>query len=251
MIEAVIIDDDVMNIEQLKFKLEKHFSKQIHVAATATSGSEGLQIIARHHPTLVFLDVEMPDMTGFEMLKQLKEINFEIIFITSFGHYAIKAIKFNALDYLLKPVDLDLLKEAVQKAIHKIEITTHVAGSSKSFSARSSELDKLAIPTQDGLMIVSLNDIIRMEADANYTIIYLINKGKTIASKNIGEFENMLSEKNFIRVHHSYLVNLRHVTRYIKGAGGQLIMSDGSYIDVSRRKKDDLIERLRQIGPVQ
>jgi two-component system, LytTR family, response regulator len=249
MIEAVIIDDDVMNIEQLKFKLEKHFSKQLQIAAVATSGSEGLQIIARHHPTLVFLDVEMQDMTGFEMLKQLKEINFEIIFITSFGHYAIKAIRFNALDYLLKPVDLDLLKEAVQRAILKIEMTGHTTNSSKNLNAKSPELDKLAIPTQDGLMIVSLNDIIRMEADANYTIIYLANKGKTIASKNIGEFENMLAGKNFIRVHHSYLVNLRHVTRYIKGAGGQLIMSDGSNIDVSRRKKEDLVERLRQINP--
>jgi two-component system LytT family response regulator len=146
---------------------------------------------------------------------------------------------------------LNLLKEAGQKAIHKIESASHAAITSKSTISKSLDLDKLAIPTQDGLMIVSLNDIIRMEADANYTVIYLINKHKTIASKNIGEFENMLLDKNFLRVHHSYLVNLRHITRYIKGAGGQLIMSDGSTIDVSRRKKDDLIERLRHIKPAQ
>ncbi|MFM9911603.1 MAG: LytR/AlgR family response regulator transcription factor, partial [Chitinophagaceae bacterium] len=193
---------------------------------------------------LIFLDIEMPQMNGFEMLNKLTDKNFHIIFTTAYDQYAIKAIKYAAFDYLLKPVDIEELKSAVDK-INKIEnnqTKKQVELLQQNMQHPKKLLNKLAIPTLEGLLFYEINDIIHLEANSNYTNIYLTNKAKITASKTLKEFEELLPNDIFFRTHHSHVINLNYIKRYIKGDGGQIELQNGTYIDVSRRKKDEFLK---------
>jgi two-component system LytT family response regulator len=246
MITAIIVDDEPYSCESLATLVER-YCPDVKLLDICYSGADALKAIKEQTPTLLFLDIEMPRMNGFEMLQQLNAFNFSIIFTTSYDQYAIKAIKFSALDYLLKPVDRDELQLAVQKAIHK----------SHKLSSEQIELllqhtmplphrvNKIAIPTIEGLQMVALNAIISCEAKSNYTMFHLKNKQKITSSRTLKEIEELLEEFPFIRVHHSSIVNVSEIERYIKGDGGYLIMSDGSNIDVSRSRKEMLLKKLQ------
>jgi two-component system LytT family response regulator len=241
-VNAIIVDDDSLSSMHLHQLLLKN-AKEITVQAVCNQPAEAVMKIKELKPKLVFLDVEMPGMTGFELLKQLPEKEFEVIFISSHDHYAIRAIRFAALDYILKPVDPTALQEAVGRAVEKIRC----AGAKNSYILSPREdreekpLDLLAIPTMDGLVFEKPDDIIYCEASDKYTWVFFSQKKQMLSSRTLGDFEDVLLSSGFYRIHHSYLVNLNHLRRYIKGEGGQVVMSNGTTLDVSRRKKERLL----------
>jgi two-component system LytT family response regulator len=246
MITAIIVDDEPYSCESLATLLEK-YCKNVKVIDLCYSAETALKSIPENKPNVLFLDVEMPGMNGFELLEKLDEINFQLIFTTSYDQYAIKAIRFSALDYLLKPIDREELQKAVEKVSQKIKSTLpqQLEILLNKLHKTSSPNQKIALPTMEGLQLIAVDSIIYCASDSNYTIIYLKQKEKIIVSRTLKDIEQMLDEYSFIRVHHSYLINLREVEKYIKGEGGYLIMTDGSTVDVSRSRKEILMQKLQ------
>jgi two-component system, LytTR family, response regulator len=230
----------------LRQKLAKHCA-DISIIGECENGEEGIKMLAEKEPDIVFLDVEMPRMNGFTMLQQLPYKNFEVIFITAYDHYAIKAIKFSALDYLVKPVEIADLKEAVEKVAQKrkssagnerLETLLHNLVNDKK------ELQRIAIPSIEGLQFVETSDIIYLEASSNYTCFHLTNLTKIIVAKTLKDFEELLPASVFMRIHHSYIINKNLVTKYIKGEGGQVVMVNDKVLDVARRKKEEFMRAM-------
>ena len=246
MITATIVDDEPYSCESLVTLLER-YCPEVKVLDICYSAASALKSINEQKPQLLFLDIEMPHMNGFEMLEKLPDIDFELIFTTSYDQYAIKAIRFSALDYLLKPIDQDDLRKAVQKVInnrnHDSEQQIKILLQKINHPAIA--VNKIAIPTMEGLQMIFVESIISCAADRNYTVIMLKNGQKIIASRTLKELEEMLEDYSFTRVHHSYLVNLNEVDKYIKGEGGYLLMSNGTNIDVSRSRKEFLLKKLQ------
>jgi two-component system LytT family response regulator len=247
MIDAIIVDDEYYCCTVLETLLKK-YCPQVTVKATCTSGEEGLRAIEQLHPALVFLDIEMPGMNGFEMLEQLKDVDFSLVFTTSYDQYALKAFSFSAMDYLLKPIDKDELVKAVQKVelSPRNTVNRQLEILLERLSNPTATTSKIALPTMEGLEFINSDDVISCSSDSNYTIIKLRNNKKFIVSKTLKEIEELLNANVFIRVHHSHVINLNEVTKYVKGEGGYLVMSDGSNIDVSRSRKESLMKRLIQ-----
>ncbi|MBP7510326.1 MAG: response regulator transcription factor [Bacteroidia bacterium] len=251
-IKTVLVDDERNGREILLALLEK-FCLNIEVIGTADSAELAINLIRETKPNLVFLDINMPGMSGFEMLEKLAPIGFEVIFVTAHDAYALKAFKFSAIDYVLKPIDLEDLQKAVEKVEEKLNVKQdNSQGRYKELFHNIKNIqnpfDKLGLATRDGLIFVKISEIIRLESDVNYTWFFLQNGEKTLASKTLKEFEEMLEEYNFYRVHKSHLINLAHLQRYIKGEGGSVVMSDGSEVDVSRRNKEGLMKRLQNLS---
>lgn len=240
---AIIIDDEAKGRLALKEKI-KNYCSGIQVVAEAANGKEGILAIEQYHPQIIFLDIEMPGMSGFEMLNSLADKNFHIIFTTAYDQYAIKAIKYAAFDYLLKPVDIEELREAIAKInyLENNQTKKQIELLQQNIHHPKKLLNKLAIPTLEGLFFYDIKDITYLEALSNYTNIFFSDKSKIIASKTLKEFEELLPEDIFFRLHHSYIVNLNFIKRYIKGDGGQVELETGTFIDVSRRKKDEFLK---------
>jgi two-component system, LytTR family, response regulator len=243
-INAVLVDDEPFLINVLTNLLERH-CPHIHIIATFNSPEEAIEAIPDLYFELLFLDVEMSVMTGFEMLERLGVHSFRVIFVTAHDTYAIKAFRINALDYLLKPVDADELKAAVTKfgkgAIHEPilqEINTNLP------LLENEQVQRLPIASSDGIHIVDIENIIYMEASSNYTTFHF-RQGKSItASRNLAFFEEQLPKSKFFRTHNSFLIQLRYIIRYIRGEGGFVELVDGRQLEVSRRRKADLLRIL-------
>src|SRR5258705_901327 len=240
MLTAIIIDDELKGRIALKQKLQD-YCPEVELTGEAANGEEGLLLIEKNHPQIIFLDIEMPRMNGFEMLHKLKNKNFHLVFTTAYDQYAIKAIRYAAFDYLLKPVDIEELRSVITRilqqssqanTLRKLEILE------ENFHPMNS-LSKIAIPSLEGLLFFNISDIVHLEAQSNYTFLYFINHPKLVASRTLKEFEDILPPDIFFRTHHSHIINLNYIKRYIKGDGGQIEMQNGSYIDVARRKKDE------------
>jgi len=247
MIRAIIIDDEQDARDGLQLIVEK-FCPEVSIIASCESPEIGLGKINELRPNLVFLDVQMPRLTGFDLLEQIEVINFEVIFVTAFDKYAIKAIKFSALDYLLKPVEVDELVSAVQKIKAKENNkTTHFKSLLNNVKQNAQKLERLAIPSDNEIIIQKIADIVYCEADSNYTILHLVDDKKITVSKTLKEFENILPETDFCRIHHATLVNLSHITKYVKGEGGYVLVTGRRHLDVSRRKKDSFIKALNKL----
>lgn len=250
MIKALIVDDEEKSRVTLK-NLLAMYCPNVEVIDLCESVTEALQSVKSQMPDLVFLDVEMPFHNGFTLLEKIKDPSFEVVFTTAYDHYAIKAIKYSALDYLLKPIDSDELKAVVDKVYGN---KLHSSLPETKFELLLSNLKvkgnnaKIAIPTFDGLQMVNSSDIIKCTADESYTHITLINNSKITVSRILKEYEELLSDLNFFRVHNSNLINLTHVTKYIKGEGGYVVMTDGSSVEVSRRKKNELLNKLSMVS---
>ena len=246
MITTIIVDDEKNSCEALQILLNDN-CPEVHITAICNSGEEALQKIQLLHPQLIFLDIEMPNMNGFQLLEQLPKIDFELIFTTSYDQYAIKAIKFSALDYLLKPVDREELQKAVQKVLKKVNgsISQQLEILLQKVNQPSIPVKRVALPTMQGLELVEINSIISCSANNNYTEFFLSDKKKILVSRTLKETEEMLEDYAFMRVHHSHIINLNEITRYIKGEGGYLIMTDGSTVDVSRSRKEILMQKLQ------
>jgi len=245
MIKAIIVDDEPYCCEALDTLLNR-YCPQVKVAAICYSGREALQEIKEQKPKLLFLDIEMPQMNGFELLQQIPNPDFDLVFTTSYDQYAIKAIRFSALDYLLKPIDRDELQAAVNKVSERIHkpLTKQLEILLQKIQTPSSNINKIALPTMEGLQMVTVDSIISCQSDSNYTNILLKNKQRMVVSRTLKDIEEILEGYSFARVHHSYLVNLNEVNTYVKGEGGYLVMSDGSTVDVSRSKKEFLLKKL-------
>lgn len=247
-IKAVIIDDEQGCRETLDLLLKRNFD-YIDIVDHANSAAEGMKSIMEHQPDLVFLDIEMPEKNGFDMLMSIGNINFEVIFVTAYNQYALKAIKFCALDYILKPVDeLDLIK-AVERAKDKINIG--VENEQLKLLLNNTQNDKpktIALPTAEKIEFVSVNDIIRCKGENNYTSIILTSGKSILISKTLKEYDTLLSDYGFLRIHQSHLVNSRHIKAYFKNDGGYLEMKDGEKVSISRTKKDTVLEFLKSMG---
>ncbi len=246
MIDAIIIDDEVHCLETLEMLLKEH-CPDVKMVRLCRSAKAGIEAIAALKPHLVFLDIEMPAMNGFEMLEQFAAISFAIIFTTGYDQYAIKAIRFSALDYLLKPIDQDELKGAVKKVQEQrhLPMAEQFQMLLKQIHGKEHHFNKLAIPTAEGFEIMPADQILRCEASDNYTHLHLKNKSKLVACRTLKEIEEQLQDFNFfIRVHHSHIVNLNEVTKYIRGEGGYLVLSDGTTVSVSKSRKDMLLNTL-------
>ena len=244
MIKAILIDDEVHCVETLSI-LIADYCPEVQVMERCKSAKEGLAAVQKHNPALIFLDIEMPVMNGFEFLEQFNDIPFAVIFTTSYDQYAIKAIRFSALDYLLKPIEPHELISAVKKVQEQrhLPFAEQFQMLLKQINGKGSGFNKIAVPTSEGFELLPADQVIYCEANDNYTHLFLKNKNKIIACRTLKEMEEQLADFNFfIRVHHSYMVNLNEVTRYIRGEGGYLVMSEGSSVNVSRSRKDALMK---------
>jgi two-component system LytT family response regulator len=244
MLKAIIIDDEPYCCETITTLLEDN--NEVEIVAVCYNAADAQLAIKKYSPDLIFLDVEMPKMNGFEMLEQLPFVNFEIIFTTSYDQYALKAIRFSAIDYLLKPVDSEELQKAIQKVIQRNQkpIAQQLEILMQKIHQPSTPISKIAMPTMEGLQMIPVDSIISCESDSNYTILLLKNNKKIIVSRTLKEIEELLEEHSFVRVHRCYLANLNEVEKYVKGEGGYLVMSDGTSIDVARNRKDVLLKNL-------
>ncbi|HPI07807.1 MAG TPA: LytTR family DNA-binding domain-containing protein [Saprospiraceae bacterium] len=241
MIKALIIDDELSTLQVLRILIEK-FVPEIGEVTLALGGPEGLEKIRSTAPDLVFLDIEMPELDGFDLLRQIPEPGFEVIFVTAYSHYAIQAIRFSAFDYLLKPVDTSELQQAVQRFAAERKLKNETGRRYDHLLQNILQKDKaqftLSIRTLEGVHFLTLSDIVRCEADGNYTCFYLADKKKVMASKPMGEFEALLDPAQFFRVHKSFIVNRLHIQSLLHQ--GYLKMSDGALVEVSRRKMADV-----------
>lgn len=251
MIRSVIIDDEPHAAQVLKILLEKH-CPEITVEAIFHAAKEAEKMVPAINPQLVFLDIEMPHMNGFELLEKLAPVNFQIIFTTSYDQYAIKAIRFSALDYLLKPVDPQELKAAVKKSVGLLSSSTlpgQLDVLREKLRQPAALVNRIALPTMEGLEMVPVDTILYCTANSNYTSLVLKDKQKLVVSRTLKEIEEMLEDYPFLRVHHSCLVNLHEIKKYIRGEGGTLLMSDGVEVAVSRSRKDILLKKLQSNRP--
>ncbi len=246
MIKSILIDDEVHCLNSLSIQLQEH-CPGVEVMAKCMSGTKALEAVEKMNPELVFLDIEMPTMNGFEFLEQCKQIHFSVIFTTSYDQYAVKAFRISALDYLLKPID----PEELIAAVHKIEeqksrpLAEQFRSMIEQIQNRNKGITKIGIPTVEGFELIPADQIVYCEARNNYTHLFLRDKSKIVACRCLKEMEEQLLDfKSFLRVHNSYLVNLNEVNKYIRGDGGYLVMADGSTVSVSRGRKDSLMKIL-------
>ena len=245
MIRSIIIDDEKNCIDSLAFDLRRNFP-QIELIEACTSPKQGLMSIRKQKPDLVFLDVQMPWMNGFEMLEMLDEIDFAIIFTTAYDQFAAKAFRLSAIDYLLKPVDVNDLKEAVKKATDKIDQKSSKANIDNLLHNINNPEAKqrVAFAGREGYEFIEIPSIVYAQAEGAYTHVFLNSKRKLIISKTLSDIEEMLPANQFQRIHHSTLVNLSHVTHFYKTDGGYIVLDSGEKLVVSKSKKEGLMERM-------
>jgi two-component system LytT family response regulator len=247
MIKAIVIDDE-NRTRDLIVKMINSFGFEIEAIAGGDNVKNGIESIEREKPDLVFLDIQMPDGTGFDLLKSVKNKDFEVVFITAHEEFAIKAIKFSALDYILKPIDQSELKAAVEKAIRTVDDRKEeVQFEALQQNINPTQKRRLVLKTQESVHVVDLENIIRCEADRNYTSFFLTGGKKILVSRTLKEYETLLIGHNFLRVQQSHLVNLDYVDRYDKGNGGSVVMKDGSEVPLSPAKRDVFFKILENL----
>lgn len=247
MINCIIIDDEVKNLNLLKNMLEMH-CKQVQVIATDCSAKNGLQLILELQPQLVFLDIEMPHLNGFDLLKKLEPVNFETIFVTAYSHYAVEAFEHHATGYITKPINAEKLIAAVNAAVKRIEEKNVNKNLFSLLEQNTKQVtpDKIPLSTSNGLVFVKLTDIMYCESSGNYTNFYLCNDKKIMVSRQLGEYERLLPETNFIRTHDKYIVQLSYIKEYIKGSGGDVVLENGKELPVASRRKEEFLSRFEK-----
>lgn len=243
MIRAIIIDDEAGARKSLSDSLAL-YCETIEVMAEADGVKSGLEAIILNSPDVVFLDVMMDDGTGFDLLEQLPEVTFDVIFVTAWDRYAVKAFEFSAVDYLLKPVKPQQLIRAAGK-LKKGDTIESLNRKLEVLLGNMNQLEKLALPSLEGLCFVNIDEIVRCESDGNYTTFFMVNGEKIIVTRLIREYEEMLSPLTFFRIHKSHIINFRFIKKYTRGDGGTVFMTDGTKIEVSRRRKDGFLSALK------
>ena len=248
ILRIAIVEDEKKSREGLRNLIEE-FCQEVSVCGLASNVTEGLEMIEREKPDLLLLDIEMQSSTGFDLLEKLPEINFEVVFTTAYEQYAIRAIKFSAMDYLLKPIDVKELNQAIERVRSKRsagQVGVKVKQLLDNLRSDSSRNQKITLSTSEGMVFLPVYEIIRCEAQGAYTNFILRSGKKILVSKNLKEYENLLSELEFMRIHNSHLINLAEVERYIKADGGYVVMNDGSQVPVSNTRKDEFLELMKK-----
>lgn len=239
---VILVDDELPSLENLEMKIDE-FCPDLKIIGKAQNAETALDLIAKLKPEVVFLDIEMPRMNGFRMLNEIEEKNFEVVFTTAYDHYAIEAVRISAFDYLVKPISVSELQNTVSRLIkmrihrtnEKIDISLPHTSSGKE------QTDKITISTNEGMEFYEIAQIIRIESSSNYSKMYLTDGKSILISRLLKDFEEILSPYNFFRIHHSHLINLNHIKKYIRGDGGQVVMSNNEKVDVSRRKREEFL----------
>lgn len=246
-INCIILDDEAMNVQLLANMLRLH-CPQVNILAAETNAKKCIGLIRELQPQLLFLDVEMPHLNGFETLKQLEPVSFEVIIVTAYGKYAVEAFEHHAVGYVTKPVNKEKLVAAVNTAAHRIE---QKAINKNLFSlleqnTRQPEPDKIPLSTLNGLLFVKIADIMYCESSGNYTHFFLCRDKKIVVSRQLGEYERLLPGNNFTRVHDKFIINLSYIKQYIKGSGGEVVLENGKEIPVASRRKEDFLARFEK-----
>ena len=246
MYKAIIVEDELHSRELLK-KMLAMFCPDVQVTALASSVNEGVKAIKEHAPDIVFLDVEMQTGTGFDLLQQFPDPSFGVIFTTAYDHYAVKAIRFSAVDYLLKPIDAEELQQAVKKITHKKDTGISAAAVKTLLSnlqKPAGSTQTITLATSEGLEFIPLHDIIHIEANGPYSNFFLAGNRKIIVSKDLKEYEMLLGEHQFLRIHNSHIINIKEVRRMIKTDGGYAVMSNGAQLIISPKKKEEFLQMI-------
>jgi two-component system LytT family response regulator len=246
MIRTVLIDDETDSIRVLQ-KLLETYCPQVEVVGTAEGVETGLAIIQEMRPDLLFLDIEMTRGNAFDLLNQLRPLTFQVIFVTAFDNYAIRAFKYSVVDYLLKPVDIDELVNAISRVAERSKqrnIVDQMQLFLDNMGTYSLAQQKMAVPTLDGLIFINLKEVVRLEAKSNYTQINLENGEMLMATRTIKDYEDILPETLFCRIHNSHIINLQKIEKYHKGRGGYVVLEDGSEIEVAIRRRQEFLRRL-------
>jgi two-component system LytT family response regulator len=246
MIQALIIDDEKNIIDSLNMLLNEH-CPDVEVIGQADSIQKGIRLLREKEPDLVFLDIKMPLGSGFDILEFFPERNFDVIFVTAHSQYAVKAFKFSAVDYILKPVDIQELKQAVNRVKGMREAGLSATNRYRVLeeNLKSERPTRLAIPTSEGLDFIPIRDILHIKAEGRYSMVFMSGGSSMLVTRNLGEFDRLLNDCGFFRSHHSHLVNVDHVKRLLHREGGQVILSDGSKIPLARTRKKAFLERLK------
>jgi two-component system, LytTR family, response regulator len=249
VIKAFIIDDELQSRNFLA-KMLQQYLPEVNIVGQAATVEEGLSGIKNHSPNIVFLDIQLKTETGFDLLSRLSEINFALIFTTAFDKYAIKAFRFNAIDYLLKPIVINELIEAVNKVKQKMAYAQPISKEQVEQLRHDIQNprkihNKIAIPTAEGFIMVPVNEIVYCHADSNYTKFHLTDKKSILSSYTLKQYDEILTSQSFFRAHRSYLINLAHVKMYRRGEGGEIVMSNGHEIELSRTHKDEFLYLLK------
>lgn len=244
-IKAILIDDELNSLQNLQQKLEG-FCPDVTVVAVTQKPEEGISLIRLHQPDVVFLDIEMPRMSGFRMLEVLGEYDFDIIFTTAYNHYSIDAIRISAFDYLVKPIGIEDLQHAVERLTRSLNKQTKekIDILRKSLSDNRSQDDKIAISTSEGIDFIPIKNIMHIESKSNYSKIFLTDNKSIMVTRILKDFEEMLLPYNFYRIHNSHLINLNYIQKYIRSQGGHVMLQDGTLIDISRRKKEEFLKMI-------
>ncbi len=240
----IIVEDELHSRETLS-NLVQEYCRNVEVIGLAATVKEGLSLLNKNSPDLVFLDIEMQNETGFDLLLKAKHLNFDVIFTTAFEHYALRAIKFSAIDYLLKPIDIEDLQQATEKVKFKKESNLH----NKRLDSLINNIQNtgnrtITLSTSEGYQFINVSDINYCEANGSYTNFFIKNSSKLLVSKHLKEYENLLTDCNFMRVHQSYLINLDEVAKYVKSEGGYIVMKNGDQISISPKKKEEFIKKM-------
>jgi len=249
MIRTILVDDEPRGLNTLK-KLLQEYCPEIKVIAECTDAESAKDKIELLEPQLVFLDISLPGKTSFDLLSELDKINFEIIFVTAHNKYALDAFHYSAIDYLMKPIDEDILIDAVRRAVKRVSMNSVNNNVSTLLhnlqKAQVPQEMKLCIPSLKGFQVVELKDILYCEASGSYTNFFFVDKHSICTAKTIHDYEDLLEDAGFVRIHKSFLVNLLHVKEYLRGEGGSVILSNGHEVEVARRKKDLLIAKMKE-----
>jgi two-component system LytT family response regulator len=244
-IKTILIDDERSSLENLEQKI-REFCPELKILATVEQPKEALLLIRHHKPDVIFLDIEMPHLNGFRMLDELGDYSAEIVFTTAYNHYAIEAIRISAFDYLMKPVSIADLKATVSRLSTQLAKATQqrLDVLRQSLHKNNSQDQKIAVPTWEGLEFILIRNVVRIESSSNYSRLFFVNGESLLVTRQLKEFEELLTPFRFCRVHNIHLINLQYVKKYVRGEGGSVIMENGDEIDVSRRKKDDFLRQI-------
>jgi two-component system LytT family response regulator len=244
MIRCVLIDDESNSLEMMEWLL-KTYCPQVKIEAMCNAASKGIEAINKYKPDLVFLDIEMPHMNGFDMLEQFDKLFFDVVFCTAYDQFAIRAFKYSALNYLLKPIDPEDLKETIRR-IEEKKTTPSKEQLELLFQNIKQTVkpatQRIALTTGDGMIFVPTQDILYCQAESNYTSVILAGGKKIVVSKVLKEIDEALSGPDFFRVHNSYLINLNQISKFVRGDGGYVIMADGATVSISRSRRQEFME---------
>ncbi|MEO6720807.1 MAG: LytTR family DNA-binding domain-containing protein [Ferruginibacter sp.] len=244
MISCILIDDESHSLEMTEWLL-KTYCPQVTIQAMCNSAEAGIEAIHKYRPDVVFLDIEMPHMNGFDMLEKFDKLFFDVVFTTAYDQFAIKAFKYSALNYLLKPIDPDDLKETIRRIEEKKDVPTREQIDLLMQSVKNvpkPTTTRIALTTGDGMLFVSTSEIILCQADSNYTAVILTNGKKILVSKVLKDIDETLSGPDFYRIHNSFLINMNHINKYVRGDGGYVVMKDGTSVSISRSKRQEFME---------